>query len=114
VRALTVFVRLGRPRRPGVGELVRRVERDELRVRRHPRDTLELQRFLAPQVRRALPALFAFTIALITSVVYLATRRLELLVVGLLIAFGMFLVILLLPAHLFQNPLSFRRRWPPR
>jgi hypothetical protein len=95
-------------------ELVRRVERDELRVRSHPRDILELQRFLAQQVRRALLALFAFTIALITSVVYLATRRLELLVVGLLIAFGMFLVIFLLPAHLFQNPLSFRRRWPPR
>jgi predicted unusual protein kinase regulating ubiquinone biosynthesis (AarF/ABC1/UbiB family) len=95
-------------------DLVRRVERDELRVRWHPRDTLELQRFLAQQVRRALLALFAFTIALITSVVYLATRRLELLVVGLLVAFGMFLVIFLLPAHLFQNPLRFRRRWPPR
>jgi predicted unusual protein kinase regulating ubiquinone biosynthesis (AarF/ABC1/UbiB family) len=95
-------------------DLVRRVERDELRVRSHPRDALELQRFLAQQVRRALLALFAFTIALITSVVYLATRRLELLVVGLLVAFGMFLVIFLLPAHLFQNPLRFRRHWPPR
>jgi predicted unusual protein kinase regulating ubiquinone biosynthesis (AarF/ABC1/UbiB family) len=95
-------------------DLVRRVERDELRVRSHPRDTLELQRFLAQQVRRALLALFAFTIALITSVVYLATRRLELLVVGLLVAFGMFLVIFILPAHLFQNPLRFRRYWPRR
>ena len=94
--------------------LVRRVERDELRVRWHPRDTLELQRFLAQQVRRALLALFAFTIALITSVIYLATRRLEVLVVGLLIAFGMFLVIFLLPTHLFQNPLRFRRTWSRR
>ena len=93
-------------------ELVRRVERDELRVRWHPRDTLELQRFLAQQVRRALLAFFAFTVALITSVLYLATRRLAILVPGLLIAFGMFLVIFLLPAHLFQNPLRFRRRWP--
>jgi len=95
-----------------VRELVRRVERDELRVRWHPRDTLELQRFLAQQVRRALLALFAFTVALITSVLYLATRRLAILVPGLLLAFGMFLVIFLLPAHLFQNPLRFRRRWP--
>ena len=93
-------------------DLVRRVERDELRVRWHPRDTLELQRFLAQQVRRALLAFFAFTVALITSVLYLATRRLAILVPGLLIAFGMFLVIFLLPAHLFQNPLRFRRRWP--
>src|SRR5215207_1838665 len=95
-------------------DLVRRVERDELRVRWHPRDTLELQRFLAQQVRRALLALFAFTVAVIASVVYLATRRLEVLVVGLLIAFGMFFVIFLLPTHLFQNPLRFRRRWPAR
>ena len=64
-------------------DLVRRVERDELRVRSHPRDTLELQRFLAQQVRRALLALFAFTVAVITSVLYLATRRLAILVPGL-------------------------------
>ncbi|MEP7177339.1 MAG: AarF/UbiB family protein [Gemmatimonadales bacterium] len=95
-------------------DLVRRVERDELRVRSHPRDVLELQRFLAQQVRRALLALFAFTIAIITSVIYVATRRIEALVVGLLIAFGLFLVIFLLPTHLFQNPLRFRRGWPPR
>ena len=97
-----------------VRDLVRRVERDELRVRSHPRDVLELQRFLAQQVRKALLALFAFTVALITSVLYLATRRLTILVPGLLISFGMFLVIFLLPAHLFQNPLRFRRRWPER
>jgi predicted unusual protein kinase regulating ubiquinone biosynthesis (AarF/ABC1/UbiB family) len=93
-------------------DLVRRVERDELRVRSHPRDTLELQRFLAQQMRRALLALFAFTLALITSVLYLATRRLAILVPGLLLSFGMFLVIFLLPAHLFQNPLRFGRKWP--
>jgi predicted unusual protein kinase regulating ubiquinone biosynthesis (AarF/ABC1/UbiB family) len=95
-------------------DLVRRVERDELRVRWHPRDALELQRFLAQQMRRVLLALFAFTIAIITSVVFAATRRLEVLVAGLLIAFGMFLVIFLLPTHLFQNPLRFRKNWPPR
>ncbi len=95
-------------------DLVRRVERDELRVRSHPRDALELQRFLAQQMRRVLLALLAFTIAIIASVVFAATRRLEVLVVGLLIAFGMFLVIFLLPTHLFQNPLRFRKNWPPR
>jgi hypothetical protein len=93
-------------------ELVHRVERDELRVRSHPRDILELQRFLAQQVRRALLALFAFTIALISSVVYLATRRLTILVLGVLLAFAMFFVVFLLPTHLFQNPLRFRRKWP--
>jgi predicted unusual protein kinase regulating ubiquinone biosynthesis (AarF/ABC1/UbiB family) len=97
-----------------VRDLVRRVERDELRVRSHPRDILELQRFLAQQVRRALLALFAFTIAVISSVIYLATGRLTLLAIGLVVAFGMFLVIFVLPTHLFQNPLRFRRRWLER
>ena len=95
-------------------DLVRRVEREELRVRWHPRDTMELQRFLGQQVRRGLLALFAFTVAMISSVLYLATLRLELLVTGLVISFGLFLVILVLPSHLFQNPLRFRRRWPNR
>jgi predicted unusual protein kinase regulating ubiquinone biosynthesis (AarF/ABC1/UbiB family) len=95
-------------------DLVRRVEREELRVRWHPRDTLELQRFLGQQVRRGLLALFAFTVAVISSVLYLATLRLELLVAGLVLSFGMFFVILILPSHLFQNPLRFRRRWPNR
>lgn len=93
-------------------DLVRRMERDEMRIRWHPRDALELQRFLAQQVRRALLALFAFTIGLISSVIYLATRRLWVLLVGLMLSFGMFLVIFLLPTHLFQNPLRFRRKWP--
>lgn len=93
-------------------DLLRRVEREELRVRWHPRDTLELQRFLAQQVRRGLLAIFAFTIALITSILYLAVRRIEILIVGLFLSFGMFVVILVLPSHLFQNPLRFRARWP--
>jgi hypothetical protein len=39
---------------------------------------------------------------------------LSVLALGLLLSFGMFLVIFLLPTHLFQNPLRFRRRWPER
>jgi hypothetical protein len=97
-----------------VRDLLRRIEREELRVRWHPRDTLELQRFLAQQVRRGLLAVFAFTIALITSIIFLALRRVEILILGLALSFGMFLVIFLLPSHLFQNPLRFRARWPGR
>jgi predicted unusual protein kinase regulating ubiquinone biosynthesis (AarF/ABC1/UbiB family) len=93
-------------------DLLRRIEREELRIRWHPRDTLELQRFMAQQVRRGLLAVFAFTIALITSIIYLALRRVEVLILGLGLSFGMFLVIFLLPSHLFQNPLRFRARWP--
>ena len=95
-------------------ELLRRVEREEFRVRWHPRDTLELQRFLAQQVRRALLAFFAFTLGLVSVVIWAVSRRLEVLLVGLTVSFGMFLVIFLLPSHLFQNPLRYRRSWPER
>ncbi|HET8624821.1 MAG TPA: AarF/UbiB family protein [Gemmatimonadales bacterium] len=92
-------------------DLLRRVEREELRVRSHPRDALELQRFLAQQVRRGLLALFAVAIGVITSILYLASGRLELLLLGLALSVGLFAVVFILPSHLFQNPLRFRRRW---
>ncbi len=95
-------------------ELLRRVEREEFRVRWHPRDTMEMQRFLAQQVRRALLAFFAFTFGLVSVIIWAVSRRLEVLLVGLTVSFGMFLVIFLLPSHLFQNPLRYRRSWPER
>ena len=95
-------------------DLLRRVEREELKVRWHPRDTMEMQRFIAQQVRRGLLAFFAFTIALVSSVVWMASGRVEVLLLGLLFSFGMFCVVFLLPSHLFQNPLRFRRKWPER
>jgi predicted unusual protein kinase regulating ubiquinone biosynthesis (AarF/ABC1/UbiB family) len=91
-------------------DLLRRAEREELRVRWHPRDSVELQRFLAQQVRRGLLALFAVAIGLIASILYVASRRLELLLVGLAVSVGLFAVVFILPSHLFQNPLRFRRR----
>ena len=93
-------------------ELLRRVEREELRLRWHPRDTMEMQRFIAQQVRRGLLALFAFTVGLIATMVWVVSRRVEVLVLGLVLSFGMFVVVFILPSHLFQNPLRFRRRWP--
>ncbi len=95
-------------------DLLQRAEREELRVRWHPRDTLELQRFVGQQVRRALLGLFALTVSMVTSVLYLATHRIEVLLIGLPVAAAMFLVIFVLPSHLFQNPLRFRRRWTGR
>jgi predicted unusual protein kinase regulating ubiquinone biosynthesis (AarF/ABC1/UbiB family) len=95
-------------------ELLRRIEREDFRIRWHPRDTMELQRFLAQQVRRGLLALLAFTIAVISALVWIGSRRIEILILGLLFSFGMFTVVFVLPSHLFQNPLRFRRRWPGR
>jgi len=97
-----------------IREVMRRVERDELRVRWNAQETAEFRRFLSQQVRRALLALFSFTCALLSGMVWMATRRLYVLLVGVTFSFGLFFVILVLPGHLFQNPLRFRRAWPER
>jgi hypothetical protein len=90
------------------------VERDELRVRWNAQDASEFRRFISQQVRRALLAFFSFTCAILSGMVWLATRNLYVLLAGVTFSFGLFFVILVLPGHLFQNPLRFRRSWPER
>lgn len=97
-----------------VRELLTRVERDELRVRWHQRDTLELHRTITQQVRRLILAAGALTLALISAIIYAATRHLEVLLAGSTVAAGLFFLVLVLPGHLFQNPLRHRRRPPFR
>ena len=91
-------------------DLMHRVEREELRIRSHPRDMLELQRFLSQQVRRSLLAAGALTLAMVSAIVYAASGRLGVLVVGLGTAAILFFLVFVLPGHLFQNPLRFRSR----
>jgi predicted unusual protein kinase regulating ubiquinone biosynthesis (AarF/ABC1/UbiB family) len=97
-----------------IREVVRRMERDELRVRWNAQDAAELRRFISQQVRRALLALFSFTCALLSGMVWMTTRKLYVLLAGVALSFGLFFLILVLPGHLFQNPLRFRRSWPER
>jgi predicted unusual protein kinase regulating ubiquinone biosynthesis (AarF/ABC1/UbiB family) len=92
-----------------VRDLVTRAEREEFRVRIHPRDLLQGERFVLLQVRRILLSIFALTIALITAITFLALRNVWLLAAGLLIALFMFLLVLVLPTHLLENPLRHAR-----
>ena len=92
-----------------VRDLVTRAEREEFRVRIHPRDILQAERFMTLQVRRILLSIFALTTALITAITFLALRNVWLLVLGLLAALVMFLLVLFLPVHLLENPLRHAR-----
>jgi len=56
----------------GLRDILRRAEREEFRVRIHPRDVLHAERFLLLQVRRVLLSLFAVTTALIAAITFLA------------------------------------------
>lgn len=92
-----------------VRDLVLRAEREEFRVRAHPRDVLHAERFLRLQIRRVLLSLFAVTTALISAITFLALDNLWLLGGGLLVAFVMFVIVLIIPSHLLESPLRHAR-----
>ena len=92
-----------------VRDLVTRAEREELRVRVHPRDMQSQERFLHLQARRLLLSIFATATAVITSILFIALRNWWLLGAGLLIALTMFVVVLFIPIHLLENPLRHAR-----
>ena len=93
----------------GLRDVLRRAEREEFRVRIHPRDVMHIERFLQLQVRRILLSLFAVTTALISAIVFLAVGNVWLLAAGLLAALFMFVVVLVIPTHLLENPLRHAR-----
>jgi len=97
----------------GVRDVVRRAEREEFRVRIHPRDVLHVERFFLLQVRRILLSLFAVTTALISAIIFLAVRSIWLLGFGLLAALVMFVIVFLIPTHLLENPLRHARGLRP-
>lgn len=92
-----------------IRDVLARAEREEFRVRIHPRDVNQAERFLALQVRRILISIFALTIGLISAITYLAVRSIWLLAGGLILSFIAFLIVLLLPTHLLENPLRHAR-----
>lgn len=92
-------------------DILRRAGRDELRVRAHPRDVIEMQQFMALQTRRILLCLFAGLIAIVGTLLYVAGHSVYLLAGSLLVSLVFFLIIFLLPLHLFSNPLRGYRRW---
>ncbi|HKJ93105.1 MAG TPA: AarF/UbiB family protein [Longimicrobiales bacterium] len=93
----------------GVRDVVRRAEREELRVRMHPRDLLRLERLLLLQSRRVLFSIFALTIALIASITFIAVRNVWLLLTGIVVALIMFVVTVFIPMHLLESPLRHAR-----
>jgi predicted unusual protein kinase regulating ubiquinone biosynthesis (AarF/ABC1/UbiB family) len=92
-----------------VRDIVTRAEREELRVRVHPRDMQSGERFLHLQARRLLLSIFATATAVITSILFIALRSWWLLGAGLITALIMFTVVLFIPTHLLENPLRHAR-----
>ncbi|MFG1691035.1 ABC1 kinase family protein [Gemmatimonadota bacterium] len=92
-----------------IRDLLTRTEREELRVRVHPRDIQGQERFIHLQARRLLLSIFATATAVITSILFVALNNVWLLGIGLAISLIMFLLILFIPTHLLENPLRHAR-----
>ena len=92
-----------------VRQLLERAEREELRVRAHPRDVQAQERFLHLQARRLLLSIFASATAVISSVVFVAIRNVWLLAAGVAVSLFLFLLVLFIPTHLLENPLRHAR-----
>jgi len=90
-------------------ELLVRAEREELRVRMHPRDIQGQERFFHLQFRRLLLSVFATATALITALLFIPLRNWWVLGIGLFSALMMFLLVLVIPTHLLENPLRHAR-----
>ena len=95
-------------------DILQRAEREELRVRVHPRDHQMQERFLHLQARRFLLSVFATATAVISAVIYVAIRNVWLLGLGLGVALVMFVLVLFIPTHLLENPLRHARGIRPR
>ncbi|HZD04262.1 MAG TPA: AarF/ABC1/UbiB kinase family protein, partial [Longimicrobiales bacterium] len=94
-------------------ELVGRAEREELRVRVHPRDISTQERFLHLQARRILLSIFATATAVITAILFIAIRSWWLLTLGFGASLLLFVLVFFLPTHLLENPLRHARRIRP-
>ena len=90
-------------------ELVVRAERENLRVRVHPRDIQGIERSLTLLGRRLLLSIFAASTAIISAIIYISLDNVWVLGAGLLAALVLFLVVLVVPAHLLDNPLRHAR-----
>jgi predicted unusual protein kinase regulating ubiquinone biosynthesis (AarF/ABC1/UbiB family) len=95
-------------------DILQRAEREELRVRVHPRDHQMQERFLHLQARRFLLSVFATATAVISAVIFVAISNVWLLGLGLGAALVMFVLVLFIPAHLLENPMRHARGIRPR
>jgi predicted unusual protein kinase regulating ubiquinone biosynthesis (AarF/ABC1/UbiB family) len=92
-----------------IRELLTRAQREELRVRMHPRDVQSHERVLHLQARRVLLSIFATGAAIISAILFIALRNYWLLAGGFAVSFIMFILVFLIPTHLLENPLRHAR-----
>ncbi|MDR0786431.1 MAG: hypothetical protein LBG44_00955 [Gemmatimonadota bacterium] len=87
-----------------VYDILQRMEREDLRLRAHPRDVLHYERTAGLLVRRILLGLFASVMAVVATLFFVGTGNWIVLILGNGVALFTFLVVLFIPKHLLDNP----------
>ena len=95
----------------GLAALVRRAEREEFRIRFHPRDVHDMERLAQLLVRRLLLGLFAAVLAIVSTLIFVAVGSWVVLLLGNAIAIFLFFLVLFIPKHLLTNPLRHAMHW---
>ena len=90
-------------------DLVIRAEREELRLRTHPRDVMQRERFLGLVVRRVLLGVFASVMAIVSTLVFVRTGSWIVLALGNATALVFFFFVLVVPVYLLENPVRRMR-----
>ena len=114
VAAARTFIEEAQTTVRSLRDIVTRAEREELRVRMHPRDIAVHERFLHLQARRVLLSIFATATATISAILYIALSNEWLLGGGLVLSLVLFLLVFFIPAHLLENPLRHARGIRPQ
>jgi predicted unusual protein kinase regulating ubiquinone biosynthesis (AarF/ABC1/UbiB family) len=92
-----------------VRDLLTRAQREELRVRVHPRDVQGQERFLHLQARRIVLSVFATSTAIISAILFIALRSYWILAGGFAASLFLFVIVFFIPTHLLENPLRHAR-----
>lgn len=84
-------------------DVVFRLEREELRIRVHPSDLGEIERYFLNLQKRIVVGMSAVAIAMVTAIVFLATHNNKTLIIGETIALILFIILMILPGRQQQD-----------
>lgn len=80
-----------------IKRIIYRVEREEIKVRAHELDILEMRAFLTTLMRRSLLGVASIGLAFITTLIYIKTESIEILLLGYFLSLFFILLLIILP-----------------
>jgi len=77
--------------------VILRAEREQLKVKAHAEDILEIERFLSIILKRSLIGILTMGLAVVSAILYISLKSEPLLIASFVISFLIMLLLILLP-----------------